>query len=493
MNTNALGLKLLALIALALSLGGCGGSGGGGDPPPAQPPAPAPATIVVAASTTSVNRTIPLTATVTVPAGITVSSVDFLVDGTVVGSVNAEPYTIDWDTSTIADGDHEVTAQVMDSANRTATSDAVTYTVNNNPVIHVELSNDQVLPAVDSDATAAGDITVNLVSGAVTGGITIDGLTATLAHIHRGFAGVNGPVIVDFEADPNDPARWNAVADGMLSPEDVDNLLAGALYVNVHSAAHPAGEIRGQLQPENITVLYSPMSHDQVVPAAPDPASGTIAATVDSDASTATIHAVTSELVDPTAAHVHSAAAGSNATATLFELTQAENDPNHWQIEQQAITSEQRTAFDANEWYVDVHTTGLPDGALRGQISTEAGPSPPPPPPPPPATPTLAELQQTIFGPQCAGCHSGVGATLPGVMDLSSAAASFASLVGVASIEQDDLLRVAPNDSANSYLVHKIEGAPTITGARMPLNGTPLDQATIDEVRAWIDAGALNN
>jgi len=63
----------------------------------------------------------------------------------------------------------------------------------------------------------------------------------------------------------------------------------------------------------------------------------------------------------------------------------------------------------------------------------------------------------------------------------------------VASVEQPALKRVAARDAANSYVVQKLEGAATITGSRMPLGGPFLDQATIDQVKAWINAGAQNN
>ena len=75
-------------------------------------------------------------------------------------------------------------------------------------------------------------------------------------------------------------------------------------------------------------------------------------------------------------------------------------------------------------------------------------------------------------------------------MNLTSAGASFASLVGVASIEMPSLQRVAPNDPDNSYLIRKLEGGPNIGGARMPLGGAPLDQTTIDSIRLWITNGA---
>jgi hypothetical protein len=55
------------------------------------------------------------------------------------------------------------------------------------------------------------------------------------------------------------------------------------------------------------------------------------------------------------------------------------------------------------------------------------------------------------------------------------------------------LQRVNASNPDNSYLVHKIEGAPSITGSRMPLGGAPLDPALIANVRAWITAGAQNN
>jgi uncharacterized protein (TIGR03118 family) len=114
--------------------------------------------------------------------------------------------------------------------------------------------------------------------------------------------------------------------------------------------------------------------------------------------------------------------------------------------------------------------------------------------PPPPVT--LTQLQTQIFTPICSGCHTGVGTALPGVQNLT-AGHTFASIVGVASIEQPTLMRIKPNDPTNSYLIQKIEGT-AATGARMPFGcpavGNPcLDQATIDRVKAWVSQGALNN
>jgi hypothetical protein len=78
-------------------------------------------------------------------------------------------------------------------------------------------------------------------------------------------------------------------------------------------------------------------------------------------------------------------------------------------------------------------------------------------------------------------------------MNLTSAANSYAALVGVASVQQGAVMRVAPNNAAASYVVQKLEGAGTISGVRMPFGGPYLDQPTIDTVKSWINAGALNN
>jgi len=108
---------------------------------------------------------------------------------------------------------------------------------------------------------------------------------------------------------------------------------------------------------------------------------------------------------------------------------------------------------------------------------------------------TLTQLQQAVFSPRCAGCHNGSqppGGALPGSLDLR-AGSSFASLVGVPSLEQPSRARVAASEPESSYLIQKLEGAAGISGARMPFGGPFLDQATIDEVKSWIGAGAPND
>lgn len=78
-------------------------------------------------------------------------------------------------------------------------------------------------------------------------------VTATVAHLHLGAPGVAGGVVAAF--DPATSPMTLTIDegfDGDLAAADTfaeveAALLAGELYVNVHSEAHPSGEIRGQL------------------------------------------------------------------------------------------------------------------------------------------------------------------------------------------------------------------------------------------------------
>ncbi|MGC1819020.1 MAG: CHRD domain-containing protein [Casimicrobiaceae bacterium] len=110
---------------------------------------------------------------------------------------------------------------------------------------HVKLSGAQEVPHVTTSGSAEGTITI-ADDGAVSGSVTVSGFTPTAAHIHEGVAGKNGPVIVPFTKEGD---KFVAPAGAKLSAEQMAALKAGGLYFNVHSAAHPGGEVRAQLKP----------------------------------------------------------------------------------------------------------------------------------------------------------------------------------------------------------------------------------------------------
>ena len=90
------------------------------------------------------------------------------------------------------------------------------------------------------------DATLDTATKTLTYDVTYSGLTgpATAAHLHGPAApGANAGVLVPFSPPLTSPIHGTAT----LTDAQVSDLTAGKVYANVHTAANPGGEIRGQL------------------------------------------------------------------------------------------------------------------------------------------------------------------------------------------------------------------------------------------------------
>ena len=109
---------------------------------------------------------------------------------------------------------------------------------------------------VVSDATGRGSA-VSIGGQSMIVRVNTDDLSGPIvaAHLHRGAAGANGPVIVNLASGirgDNVSARVSAsdltgAFDGDFS-DFLGDVAAGNVYINIHTAANPGGEIRGQLE-----------------------------------------------------------------------------------------------------------------------------------------------------------------------------------------------------------------------------------------------------
>lgn len=98
----------------------------------------------------------------------------------------------------------------------------------------------------DADGTGMFSATVNPGQTKVCYTLSVAKIdTATMAHIHRGVAGVAGPVVVSLKA----PVKGQSMACATVTRDLAKELIANSegFYVNVHNAAYPAGAVRGQL------------------------------------------------------------------------------------------------------------------------------------------------------------------------------------------------------------------------------------------------------
>ena len=101
------------------------------------------------------------------------------------------------------------------------------------------------VPPVATTASGSGNVTIKA-DGSVTARIMVSGMTATAAHIHEAAAGTNGPVIVPFTKTADN--TFEAPSGAKLTEAQLASLKGGKLYVNVHSANNPGGEVRAQLK-----------------------------------------------------------------------------------------------------------------------------------------------------------------------------------------------------------------------------------------------------
>ena len=117
--------------------------------------------------------------------------------------------------------------------------------------IKVPLIGAQQVPPVKTPGTGTADLTYDPSTRVVTWTVVYDGLSgpATMAHFHGSAAeGKIAPVLIWLSKQGN-AATSPVTGQAPLTPEQAQQFAAGEWYVNVHTQAHPAGEIRGQVVP----------------------------------------------------------------------------------------------------------------------------------------------------------------------------------------------------------------------------------------------------
>lgn len=131
--------------------------------------------------------------------------------------------------------------------------------------------------------------------------------------------------------------------------------------------------------------------------------------------------------------------------------------------------------------------------ACDEKLSTLTGPTPN-------LEPTFSSIQANIFENSdssnrvaCINCHTNIGRNPAANLNLLRDVA-YDQLVNRASGQRTNLMLVKPSDPENSYLVHKLEGRPSILNLRMPRNSPAfLTDGQILVIKRWIEIGAPRN
>ena len=198
--------------------------------------------------------------------------------------------------------------------------------------------------------------------------ITVEGLSGpiTAAHFHRGPAGADGKVVRPItEFDGNTAAGTWTFAEGLDTL--LTDLLTGNLYVNIHTEANGAGEIRGQVHLSSGDGYTATLSADQETHTVdPDTATGTASFTLTDEG---LVFRVTAEgLSGPiTAAHFHNGPAGSDG-GVVRPITEFDGNTavGLWRFDEGLDTL--LSELKAGNIYVNLHTQKNGPGEIRGQV-----------------------------------------------------------------------------------------------------------------------------
>jgi trimeric autotransporter adhesin len=218
------------------------------------------------------------------------------------------------------------------------------------------LGGDEETPPVSTTATGTASFILDPGMTALTFHLVHTMVNATAAHIHASAGGEAGPILFSLS-----PVGADISGTVNLTPAQAVELLAGRMYVNVHSTAHPEGEIRGQILLPGETLFLATLTGDQEVPPAETTGTGSAAVILSSAKDSIKYHLHTS--LTPTNAHIHTAIGGVSGPVTIPFTPIAQTIDGT-----AALTPAQATDLAEGRMYANVHTTTYPNGEIRGQL-----------------------------------------------------------------------------------------------------------------------------
>ena len=223
------------------------------------------------------------------------------------------------------------------------------------------LNGDQETPPVTTSAVGIAVAGLNATLDSLTYFVQATGLTPTAAHFHKAAPGTAGGVVVALVQSPVANLYTAKIA---VNSTFVSDLLNGNIYVNIHTAANPGGEIRGQMEPLLRRVYAFDLCGDQEVPATGSSAQGAAVISTDRLNTHLSYLYVVDGLSGPaTAAHIHDGAFGVGGPVYLPVNTPAPVGSGQFQI-----SGTDAVKLESGNTYLNVHTAANPGGEIRGQV-----------------------------------------------------------------------------------------------------------------------------
>ena len=241
-----------------------------------------------------------------------------------------------------------------------------------------QLDRIQAVPPLPSPS-GTGTFSLNDDGTELTYDVRVEGVPNIAAsHFHNAPAGENGGVVRGiegaFEGDVwVSSGVWSSTeADQPLTAALVEDLRAGNIYVNIHTADYGSGEIRGQILAENAG-FETQLDRAQAVPPLPSP-SGTGTFSLNDDGTELTYEVRVEGVPNIAASHFHNAPAGENGGVVRGIDGAFEGDvwvsSDVWSSTEsdQPLTAALAEELRAGKIYVNIHTADYGAGEIRGQV-----------------------------------------------------------------------------------------------------------------------------
>jgi len=218
------------------------------------------------------------------------------------------------------------------------------------------------VPPNPSTATGTAYLVLNRPENTISYEVITSGLVGgNAAHIHTAPTGMNGPVTIPLNGTP--PAnltRWCGISPPLTAGQ-LNDLISGNLYVNVHTNALPGGEIRGQIGRDTFNLFQSLSGANEVPPNASMASGFTV---LGINQSTLTVnYNVQTNVANSTAGHLHTAPPGQNGGVTV---PYAGTGPNF--AGAAVTTAAVIENLKSRALYSNVHSMAFPGGEVRGQM-----------------------------------------------------------------------------------------------------------------------------
>ena len=240
------------------------------------------------------------------------------------------------------------------------------------------LSGGQEAPPNNSPGSGSAVIKYNRTTKMLEYTVTFNNLTGPPAagHIHASAPrGANSGVLIPFSGLPQ-ATSGVIVGSAKIADDKEEDLLNGLFYINLHTAAYPAGEIRGQIEfyslARNVVKKGLPLSPQQEVPPLNTPAKGSADVLYNKNTKLLSYYITWENLADiPNGAHIHGTAdRGANAPVQhpftdLIPKVRSGSFSNSVTVDGVKIKEAELLN---GKYYFNLHDSVYPSGEIRGQI-----------------------------------------------------------------------------------------------------------------------------